>query len=382
MKVGIGHSELVEATEAIEEAINQCKEGLDGAIPSSAILFSAICYEYSDLLENIQSSFPGIQVIGCTTDGEFSSVNSFLEDSVLLICFSSEKITLSSGSGTNISNDYNAAVTNALNEARKGLDDDPKICITYFDGLTGNGTDVLDALQEQLGKDVFIFGGTASDQWEFQKTNQFHNTSVLNDAVTVLLIGGDVAFSSGVATGRVPFGKKFKITKVDKNVVYEIDNQNASEFYTKYFGNVGRAPSEGPFAVFIEGSDEFYLRPPLGTNDDGSINFAANIPEGATVQLTNEKKEGVVQAAAEAINTANKNFDGKKIDLVLVTSCGGRKLVLGSRTAEEIEIIKSIVSPEIAIGGFYGYGEICPLQDSGKTKFHNNTVVTLLLGEK
>jgi hypothetical protein len=38
------------------------------------------------------------------------------------------------------------------------------------------------------------------------------------------------------------------------------------------------------------------------------------------------------------------------------------------------------VGDSIVVGGFYGYGEISPRIGKSKTKFHNETFVTLLLG--
>ncbi|MDP8207186.1 MAG: FIST N-terminal domain-containing protein [Candidatus Electryonea clarkiae] len=382
MQVGIGHSEMVDSIDAIQEAINQCKEAIGDSRPHAALLFSAICYDYSTLLDEVHKAFPGVQLIGCTTDGELSSLNSFLEDSLVLICMSSENIQFSSGSGTNVSADPHTAIQNALDDARRGLTTEPQLCITYYDSLTTSGTVVLNSLNVQLGENITVFGGVAGDQWQLKSTNQFHNQDVLNDAVTVLLVGGGVKFSTGVATGHQPFGKTFKITKVESNVVFEIDNQTAVEFYEKYVGHYDRAPGEYPLAVRIDNSKDFYLRAPLVFNDNGSIAFAGDIPLGAQVQLTQSTSDAIIQAAETSVNSALRDFPGDKIDLALVSSCAARRIMLGTRVQEEVDLLQSILPVGTGIGGFYAYGEICPVQKSSQSKFHNETFVTILLGEK
>jgi hypothetical protein len=65
--------------------------------------------------------------------------------------------------------------------------------------------------------------------------------------------------------------------------------------------------------------------------------------------------------------------------LLLCFACSGRKQLLGSRTGEEGQIARELLG-DLSIAGFYGYGEIAPIQADGTTHFHNETFVALLLG--
>ena len=53
--------------------------------------------------------------------------------------------------------------------------------------------------------------------------------------------------------------------------------------------------------------------------------------------------------------------------------------LLGSRTSEESRVLRETLGDIPAIG-FYGYGEIAPLEARGPSFFHNETFVVLLLG--
>ena len=66
---------------------------------------------------------------------------------------------------------------------------------------------------------------------------------------------------------------------------------------------------------------------------------------------------------------------------VLYFSCASRRQLLGSRTAEEYEAAQACCDRPIPSLGFYTNGEISPLQRGQTSRFHNETFVTLLLGE-
>ena len=54
--------------------------------------------------------------------------------------------------------------------------------------------------------------------------------------------------------------------------------------------------------------------------------------------------------------------------------------MLGTRTEEELKLIRGSLGAAVAVCGFYGYGEISPLMgDPSGTKYHNESFVTLLI---
>jgi hypothetical protein len=72
---------------------------------------------------------------------------------------------------------------------------------------------------------------------------------------------------------------------------------------------------------------------------------------------------------------------GKAPEAALIFSCAARKLLLGTRTAEEVGIVREILGDKLPVCGFYGYGEIGPLPGSSDAaSYHNETFVCLLVG--
>ncbi|MBW1696286.1 MAG: FIST C-terminal domain-containing protein [Deltaproteobacteria bacterium] len=71
----------------------------------------------------------------------------------------------------------------------------------------------------------------------------------------------------------------------------------------------------------------------------------------------------------------------ERIHSPLFSTCAFRKDVLGTRTGEELRILRENLPPQIPIGGFYTFGEIAPLGKGQKSFFHGATLVTLLMGQ-
>ena len=96
-QVAVGHSNDPDSDFAIAEVLEQCRISLAGEIPAAGILFAAIDFEHSLLLQEINRAFPGIELIGCTTDAEISSVLEFEQDSLTLMLFCSDEVEIRAG---------------------------------------------------------------------------------------------------------------------------------------------------------------------------------------------------------------------------------------------------------------------------------------------
>ena len=63
-------------------------------------------------------------------------------------------------------------------------------------------------------------------------------------------------------------------------------------------------------------------------------------------------------------------------------SCIGRKLVMGTRTDEEVEAVVDILPAGSRIAGFYSNGEISPLLETVGCGLHNQTMTISFLHER
>lgn len=382
-KAVVGHSNDPDSLSAVEEVIQQCASSLAGNIPKAGIIFAAIDFEHSLILQQIHQAFPGIELIGGTTDGEISSVLDFQQDSITLMLFCSDEVDIYAGVGRKVSNDPITATKQAVEQAKSKSTAAPKLCLTHPESLTTSGVSILNGLKLALGQDVPIFGGLAADQSRYQNTYQFFQTEVLSDSVPILLFSGTILFSHGVASGWHPIGQISKVTKVDKNIVYEIDGKPALDFYHHYLGLL--PPSmEYPLAVFDDQNrDNFYIRAPIAYNQEsGSITFFGDIPEQAFIQISEACHEDILAASKASFINALDNYPGADPSAVLFFSCVARRQILGTRAQEEYQNTKLCLLDYLPACGFYSNGEIAPIDRTSQTQFHNETFVTLILGNR
>ena len=379
--IAIGHSEDIDSSDAVKEVLAQCQQDLGSAKAQAGLLYSAIDHDFDVLLQGINETHPGIELIGCTTDGEISSKLGFVEDTVSLILFHSDEIEFKAGVADRISDNIRHSISEAVRNTKASSSKENRLCIVNPVSLSASGAVVVEEFKKALGENFPIFGATAGDQWEFKVTHQFCKDQVYTDSVPFLIFSGNILFGSGVSSGWQPIGKPGIVTRVENNTLFSVNGKTAIDFYKHYLGENIYPIGEFPLAVY-EGDDqaEYYLRSPLLINEeDGSIVFAGDLAEDAKVQITHATRDKIIEASEKAVSQSIENYTGDKPEVAICFSCAGRKQVLGTRTGEEIELLKKF-NPNLKIFGFYGYGEIAPLQHLSPSKFHNETFISLLLG--
>lgn len=365
--------------------LSQCRAQLGGMKPSAGILLCSIDLDHELMLRGIRAEWPNLPLIGCTTDGEMSSVLGFRDDSAVLVLFVSDVVEFVAAIGKNVSRDPTGTCADTVRAARAQAKQPPALCVALPESLTTSGVRLVEALRQALGPDVPVVGGTAGDAHRLKATLQFCGDEVCSDAVPVLLFCGPLVHSISSSSGWRAVGAPGVVTRSDGPVVYEIDGQPALAFYRRLLGPAGKVSPECPLAVMDAAGHVEHLRASAGVFDEatGAITFYADIPEGRTVQLTMADRGQILEGCASSIARALEHYPpGKTPEAGLFFSCASRKLLLGTRTREECEVIGSILGKQVPLIGFYTYGEIGPGSDDGSTgsTFHNEAFISVLLG--
>ena len=387
----VASSDDIDTGDAIEQVLKDCDARLDGRHPSAGLLFCGTEYDHPEILKRICARFPGLQLIGCTTDGEMSSCGGFTEDAITLTLLCSDTIRISAGCGERVGAGPKNAAVAAVGMARKGLDGEPVLAIVLPDGLTSSAFNILEGFSEALGDKVPVVGGMSADRVSGAKdsysTFQFMGDKVLSDAVPVLLFSGPLIHSLGVESGWTPIGKKMTVTRSDANVLYALDDKPAFELYVHYLGDVMKESMAGigsyPLAIFEPGLNDYYLRVAKAADpESGAITFLGDIPEGAEVQITQAVRDNVIAGVSQSVQSALSKYRGDKPELALMFSCTGRKIALGTKARDEISRARAGLATSLPMAGVYTFGEIGPVSTHTRARYHNTTFVTLLLGEK
>jgi len=248
------------------------------------------------------------------------------------------------------------------------------------DGTIINGGELVDGLNESNKMNIPIVGGLAGDGANFKQT--YTGLNELPEAGNVIAIGfygSHLLIGHGSMGGWNEFGRERTITKSVKNVLYEIDGNSALKLYKEYLGEFANSlPSSAllfPLSLMVEGKEGKLVRTILGIDDENDcMTFAGNMPEGSRVRLMKSNQDNLVNASGEAASSSYLQLKGLKPQLSILISCVGRKLVMHSRIAEEVEIMNETFGDNTAIAGFYSYGEISPFLAGGKCELHNQTM--------
>jgi hypothetical protein len=379
MQLGVGQSDAIDAQAAIQQALDHAEASLDGPA-NAALLFAALDYDHPVLLAEIARRHPGVCIIGGSSDGEFGSHTGFHEDSVSLMLIRDPTVEFRLGLGRGLSTNPEGVMQAALQQAI-GDRGQPALVFTSPDGLAGNISGVLRGAAQVLDQGVPLIGGTTGDHWLFERCLVFCGQAVLSDAVPVLTLHGDLRSSVGVASGWTPIGSTMTVTHIEGNVLHSLDGRPAFGVFEEQFGELVRSPfGEYPLAVF-EG-DSFYLRAVFQVDEAaGTVILAAEIPQGATVRLTNVMHEHILDGTRASVQQAVDGWSGGQAAGAFVVSCAARKWMLGHRAGEEYDVaVESLRAAGVSgpVAGFFSFGEIAPIGE--RNRFHNETCVTLLLG--
>lgn len=381
LSIALSSSDDVDIATALGCVISDCRNQLKGHTPQAGIFFTSLMdADFSALLKEINQAFPGIELIGCTTDGEIVAGHGVIHDAVSLLLLSADDIHFASTVATEVSKRSGSSIISAFQKCEMQLEALPGLSIVLPDGLSTIGTPLDTAIQLATGNRYPVFGGTAADHFRLTGTYQFHGDKVYSDALPILMFGGNLAVDFQIRIGPEPIGQRYKITSFENNIVYSINDEPASDFYEGHLGELSKETGIGqfPLAIYVGESEDYYLRDPL-THDkeSGSVTFIGNFEENSWVRFTVISREDILNTADDAnskiLDAAHGNSNP---DVIFIFSCTSRKHTLGSKAKEECKMLKRD-DRNIPYFGFYCYGEIGPTSIDGPALFHNDTYIAV-----
>ena len=321
-------------------------------------------------VKKILKILPNATLIGTSTAGEIIDGNMKEESSALSISIFEKTSIKSTYLIGEDSYDLGVKIASKLSSS------DTKCIITYSDGIIHNGDDYLHGINSSLGKDIVVAGGMAGDLYNFAKTFTIYQDKVFSGgAVAVSLCGEDLEVYQDYNLGWRAVGPVFKISKSEKNRVYEIDNTPVLEVYKDILGEeiVADFPvSAVEFPLIKKEKDTLIARSMIAKLDDGSILYAGDLNEGDEVQF------GV--GSSHLVNMYepmdNKKLSSNQIQAAFIYSCAGRKRFLGSSLEKGFKKLNSIAPT----AGFFTYGEF--YSSDNNVMLLNITTTVLLLNEK
>jgi methyl-accepting chemotaxis protein len=175
------------------------------------------------------------------------------------------------------------------------------------------------------------------------------------------------------------------VSRARASVLYEIDGRPAFDVYRDHASarGVRLTPEDaGPFLIGNELGVYLFdrlnrARAPLSVGPGGSLNLAAEIPEGASVCILDGEPDSMVAAAKDAAKEAAQRVEDGRVAGVIVFDCVCRGMILKDQFQREIDAVRGVFG-DVPVAGFLTYGEIA--RYGGKLDgWHNTTAVVVAI---
>ncbi|MFH1079977.1 MAG: FIST N-terminal domain-containing protein [Pseudomonadota bacterium] len=335
-------------------------------------------------MHDIRNLYPNAHLLGCSTAGEICGAQVF-DDSLVVTAVHFEYTQLK-GAKAKIDKMENSC--NVGRHLAQSLDREGLVHVFVLsDGLKINGSGLVKGLIENLPDHVSVTGGLSGDDALFRETVVLWTDEPEKDTVVALgFYGNRLKIGYASLGGWDPFGPERLITRSNGNVLYEFDGKSALALYKKYLGDHAKGlPSTGllfPLSVRLGTNDRGVVRTILAVNEeDQSMTFAGDIPEGASARLMKANFDRLIDGAVGAAKSSLTMIGGPP-DLAVLISCVGRKLILKQRVEEELEGVREVFGRQAVLAGFYSYGEISPVASGEPCELHNQTMTITAFSER
>lgn len=338
--------------------------------------------------DEVRAMYPSSHILCCSTAGEILDTR-VRDNSIALaaVFFEKTELKFSQAEIHSYDESYDAGKHLATELSPQGL----VHVMVFSDGQKVNGSQLVKGFNDILPANVSVTGGLTGDGTNFKKTLVgLDDSGKEGKIVAIGFYGSALKVGYGSLGGWDSFGLERTITKSKNNILYELDDQPALRLYKEYLGEQAKGlPSTGllfPLRLRMKsnGKESEVVRTILAVNEeDQSMTFAGDMPEGIQATLMKANFEHLIDGASEAGSMSIESLGSGQAQLAILISCIGRKLVLKERTEEELEAVRTAIGDRAAIIGFYSYGELCPVAAAEKQcDLHNQTMTVTTFREE
>lgn len=400
--VGCGWSANNDEGKAVEEAVSSVKRQLGGKSPDFAVLFSTASYDSDKVLCDVRRLLPNVQIYGGTSCLAVQSKDGFHageKGSLALLAVATENISFGVG-GVSI-DDFTsareagkAAIQAAIDATgKKGT---PKLVL--ITSSVGREEELLAGIEDVIGKDVPVLGGSAGDNTITGEWKQFANENVYSNGISLTAIYTNLKIGWAHEAGYIRRSEnRGTITRADGRIIYEIDNLPAAEVYNDWTGStvvaeeletggpILSATSYYPLAKIIKNEGKEYTLSilPLSINaTDHSLVVFANIEEGDKVMLMHGDWELLLNRALTTPTKAleSENLSKEDVAFGIYTHCAGSMLAIPEDERPKMPVLVKTAIGDAPFIGTFTFGQQGHIQGVGN--IHGNLAHSMIVFSK
>lgn len=363
--------------------------GVDRSVRIALVFASRDKLADPKLSEALSRTYPDADVCGCSSGGQILGSSVVDDDAVVAgLAFERTEVRLATA---NAIPEGGSARTCGRALGRRLESEELSTILVFADGIDVGGNELVEGLVDSVGPSVTIVGGLAADREDFTRTSVVVNGATRTGQVAAIgFYGSNFHVHTGVCSGWQVFGPHRRVTRAVGNRVYELDGESVVSLYRRYlddedFAGLPRTALLFPLQVWPpDAPEKASIRAVLDMDrDDGALVFGDDIAEGSIAQLMRGSFDRLIDCVGDAAGRAIEGISAAKASrsFALIFSCIGRRLILASRTEDEILSIGEVLA-DVPRLGLYSLGEICRPAGSNGAGLHNESVVIAIFSEE
>lgn len=354
-----------------------------------AVVFASHDYaaDWDDLAKRLQDRLQARFLLGCGTEGAIGRKQEVEEGPVLSVWTACLPGAMFSPIALGFERTpEGGAITGWSDELIEAWPEHATL-LMVADPFTFPADYLLQRLNEDH-PDTCVVGGMASGASVPGKTRLFLNHQTFASGAVGFLLHGDVSVRTVVSQGCRPIGDPMIVTKVERNIIFELSGRPAMEVLQELFNRlpnhekqlVQRGLHLG--VVMSEyrpsfGMGDFLIRNVLGLDQaTQAIAVGDYLRRGQTVQFHLRDE----QTASDELRTLLQRATREATALgALLFTCNGRGTRLFSQPSHDASVLAEVVG-DIPVAGYFAQGEIGPV--AGQNFLHGFTASIALFEEK
>lgn len=355
-----------------------------------AILYLPIDADHQAYLRAAEEGLGG-PVVGATTGGAAFTERGVTRHQPVAAVLGGPGLAFEVGVATGLDREPAKAVAAGVRpvvEAARAHASRSHALITLADAFACDGEALLSAMTEAVPPHWRLFGGTAGDDFRFQRSKVFAHGEVLEGAA--VLVG---LFSSSPPSLVTRHGwcaaegsRELTVTGMEGNLLLTLNDEPAAKVYQEELERLGlMRPGEDLVPVMAKHElgaktvfgNELKIRSPLAVEAGGSVRLASALPPGTVVRVVTADADGLIEAATELSRRALEPMADAAVRGALVFDCAARLQLLGERYGEQVAAF--LGGRNFPLVGMTCYGEIARFGGSIEG-FHNTTAVMAAWG--
>lgn len=250
-----------------------------------------------------------------------------------------------------------------------------------------HGEKIIAGLKDVLGEEPNMYGGMAADETGENPYVFTHDQKNNNGLHTIILDSDKIDINGCAISGWESLGTEHEITKSKDNIIYEINDEPALDFFKKFFGFYADplsiekgvvATVNAQYPLQINRNDEFVLRAPLNSDEaNKTLTMAGPVHQGETFKFSVAPGFEVIDETIEEFKIFKNEIE--KPDAIILFSCKARHWAFGPMIEDELEALNELW--DVPFQGFFSFGEIGKNKNQ-HTHFFNETCCLITLKEK